>query len=224
MVKTSTPPSFPEAAPSSSQGKPLSAEIADNRTRIAQELSKEKKLPRTVSCEIFDLLAELGAHRGVLPSKEETFRLARLFCGSQINRWYLSRLSPARREKLVYSPKNKLESQIESTVEGLLAKGKKVSLNQVANMTTFYFKIPEGVSRALAKKIIHRVRERRRQFFSQKNLDRVHRKFNIPSADFIELADAGVVRPSTPDHVLESIGKTLQHYHHNSKRLRLSEI
>ena len=224
MKQTQSSHTYPDKECLSFQAKPLPTEISESRTKISKELAKEKKVPRGVSLEAFDLLFKSGGHKEAFPSKEETYNLILFCCKSQINRWYFQKLPIAKREKFVYSPSNKLEAYIESTVEGMIVKGKRISLNQITHMVSFYFKIPEPAARAIAKRITHRVRVRHRLFLSPKNADKMFRKFHIPPGEFSELAKVGIIRPTTPNHVLETIGKILQHYHHGSSRLWLTKV
>jgi hypothetical protein len=109
---------------------------------------------------------------------------------------------------------------MESTVERFILQGRLVSLNQITKMAEFYVKVPGSVARPLARKVIHRVRERHRQFRSEKNTFRVFKRFSIPGNDFIALVRAGILIPSTPPETLKTVGEVLEYLYHKAHRLR----
>ena len=194
--------------------------VKEECRKITRELGKEKKLPGKVTEAAFSLLLKLGAHRGAVPSKEEVLELLSECCTNRLLRWQMRRLPMSEREKMLNPPVDAVDAYMESVVEGILRKRKRVSLNHVAKMTEFYKGVPIEVAKPRAKRVIHRVRERHRDFKSTDNVMRAYKAYGIPPDDFRELAEAGVISPSTPKHVLESIGKTYRHLYDVSKRLR----
>ena len=110
---------------------------------------------------------------------------------------------------------------MESLVEATLEKGDRVSAKKVAKMVAFYLKIPTGVATPIARKVIHRVRQRRRFFLHKGNIEKAFKKFSIPESDFLDLAKAGVINHATSDEALRVAGNILQRHYHVTKRLKM---
>ena len=202
----------------------VSSEMAEIRAKIAQEVAKEKELPKGVALSAFDFLVKIQGHKGAFPSKDEVCDLIRFSCDSQMIRWFIQKLPADRREKFLHGPANKVESFLETIVEGLLSKNKKVSLNYLTKMAVFYYKLPDGIARGLAKKVSHRIRERNRLFLSTRNINNAFKRFGIPPDEFNEMVEVGIIKAQTSNIVLEAIGDVLRHYHHASSRLRLTRV
>lgn len=199
-------------------------DIAPSRHRAKKEvlevLSREKRIPKTLVAQAFDLLSSAKASGSEIPTKDDVWELISKFGSDRYLRWKLHRHSYEERERLLWGPANKLEAHLESRVENLLAKGGRISLRQLTREVEHYLGVPPGVGRPVAKRVTHRVRCRHRLFRSEKRVKFMFDKYNISGDDFAELADAGVIGPSTPNAVLVVVGRVLTQLYHGSHRLR----
>src|SRR5574341_2044574 len=199
-------------------------DIAPSRHRAKKEvlevLSREKRIPKTLVAQAFDLLSSAKASGSEIPTKDDVWELISKFGSDRYLRWKLHRHSYEERERLLWGPANKLEAHLESRVENLLAKGGRISLRQLTREVEHYLGVPPGVGRPVAKRVTHRVRCRHRLFRSEKRVKFMFDKYNISGDDFAELADAGVIGPSTPNAVLVVVGSVLTQLYHGSHRLR----
>jgi len=198
----------------------VAEKMAEERTRIAKDLGKEKWVPRRISSAAFDVLAETGKEWAYVPTREAVEKLLKVVGNNKFVRWQLRKLPIADRENLLHTSDNVAEARIETFVENQIMKGKKVSLKQVANMLEVYQKYVPGVARTTAKRIIHRVRNRHRKFVDTENVNRMRVKYKIAPHDFVELTKAGVLTPSTPMVALKVVGDVLDHMYVVSRRLR----
>ncbi len=190
------------------------------KKEILDVLSREKRVPKKLVGHAFDLLSKAKISSAEEATKDEVWELISKFGGDSYLRWKLSRHSYDERERLLWGPASKLEAHIETRVEHLLAKGRRISLKQMTREVEFYLGVPPGVGRPVAKRVIHRVRCRHRLFRSEKRVRYVFEKFDIAPDDFTELADAGILTPSTPKPVLVVVGRVLKQLYHGSHRLR----
>lgn len=190
------------------------------KKEILNTLSREKRIPKKLVGHAFELLSNVKTSKAEDATKDEVWELISKFGGDPYLRWKLSRHSYEERERLLWGPASKLEAHIETRVEHLLAKGRQISLRQLTKEVEFYLGVPPGVGRPVAKRVIHRVRCRHRLFRSERRVKYMFDKFDIAADDFNELADAGVLKPSTPKPVLVVVGRVLKQLYHGSHRLR----